>query len=446
MFPIVLQADVAATLAVEDRTEVRARYIRAVGSSQNLNEGVADVETDPLLRFQAKTARTAFTMQYAPRLIFTNLFGDGKGFEILGKGVVPGDTRKFDHVQQLTLSGEYQFDSRTRIAVLANGSYGQASTASLLVQPRWLNDGAPPAPRPLPIVPKLRLEVVSAYGYVGAAHFLSRNWLFLPSANLVVYGGPTLAAREFLPFLVNPWIDLAFKGTPTKKDEVEFGLQPQFSKSQTSAGTAGGNLTSVVFPTIYQVNTTARYRHRFDKYSRVEIAGGGSVLGQSLSAEDASGTDRKKGLNVSLLPFGEALAGTGWAFSETRKGELVFVTRVAPWLNTFVGEAYARSESILGLRVSEGRNAIRATGAVLVALAPKEKLKDEFNLPAYRRSFFQVFGEFAFERKLNRELTADIGARLSLQEAATTNPFSPSRILQPGAFIGLAWVPTPAKL
>jgi hypothetical protein len=178
----------------------------------------------------------------------------------------------------------------------------------------------------------------------------------------------------------------------------------------------------------------------------VEVAAGGAAFASTLTAAQAKESGKDVGTNVQALPYAEALFATGWKYSESKHGEVYVVTRIAPWLNTFVGEAYARSESILGLRMQQGTRGIRTSAAVLYALAPMEQTHNEFQLPAYRRSFFQVYGEFAFEQKLDRTWTVDVGARVSLQEAAALNPYSPSRILQPGAFLGVRWAPLPTKL
>ena len=69
MLSLPLILNVLQTIAVEDRTEVRARSVN--------DELVADVETDPQLKYKAewKNGLDSFGLNYLPRIVGTNLTG-----------------------------------------------------------------------------------------------------------------------------------------------------------------------------------------------------------------------------------------------------------------------------------------------------------------------------------------------------------------------------------
>lgn len=392
------------TVAVVDRTETRARIVDGAPA--------ADVETNPSLtyRLRARRGRLGATVAYAPRLVLT----------------WPGDgTTRFEHVQGARVGFENRGE-RVRYGLLALGSYGDASAATLFVQPAWTGEGALEAPAPLPLDARVSLRFVSLQGAVSTGHTFDRRTDLLLTASYFVYGGPEPEAQVLLPFQTGPGIDAVVRRAISRTEDVFVGVNARQRDVTLAAGDGAGGVTTAGGPWTAVGGGELRYRMRVGRRSSWGIMGGVSA-----AAEEELPA---RSVRVRALPSGEVDVRVGFdsRFAQT---EWAASVRVGPWVNLFTGELATRFEGLTAFRARWGRTALGLEGAALFAPS---------GLSARGTDYRLFYGQLVGRHAVSRTWTVDGGVRLGVQRV--NDPFITSDILQPYGFLGVTYSPWPLRL
>lgn len=532
MLPLVVALNVAGTVVIEDRTEVRGRVVNSPridpatklprvdpttqGPLPNDNKSalVMDVETDPRASFRVDNAKDALTLTYAPRVVVAN-FGNA--------GAAQNGETTLDLIHRPMLTGELQIDPRNRFVVNGLLQFGTTTAGTLLLPERWDGEQRPNVPRAFPVLPFNKQTFLSIYAAAGIAHQFSPRFSATLSAFYITFGQPTQRGRieaGGTTYLQNPGVNLELEYKASQTDAFIFNVAPQVNIVQASpvevnqdgqeigadgrllvlpnTDTAdnlydqldrqavGRRFVNRTAPNTYQVLLEARWHKDLERTTYLELAAGGNLLQQSVPraairrftlgqfdvppsvADDAisrlqpgqagpvqdervvddpfkliarnPGQSRSSKNFFNLLPVGEVLISHGFATSSA-KGRLIAFNRADAWLNTVSGEIGARNTLVAALNFDFGLDALRAQAAFVKSLPLSEKTTE----------FTQVITEVAYQRELTRSWFFDIGARVGFQDAVTfKNPVNEalslrSQFFQPGAFVGIAWRPLPAK-
>ncbi len=450
--------DISSTLAVEDRTETRVRYVDP--------DAVLDVETDPKLSYRGSIRHNldSFTLSYGPRIVLTNITGDSAPVNGL-----ESDAQKLDFIHQGNALLEWQWGPRTRFISNNVVQYGTASVGTLLVQPRWNGEDRPLAARPFSPNARARFDFLSLNLESGFFHFVTPRLSVAPSVFYLTYGGPDAESRKRLNYLQNPGFKVAINYSLWPTDDLIIEVAPQVNifTSTTQAldtqlrplDTNGqvvvlddqGNVPAGVTPQfvsrdappIYQGYGETRWRHRFSALTSTELAGGVNATFQDRSTNPDDPFNFSKGptsLDARVFPIAEALVNVGFKTSFA-KGRLIAYSRLAPWLNLLTGDNQERSENVLAAAFVFGLNTVRAQAGFYTTL-PDEQLP-----------FRQITGELSYERKITKAWSFDIGARVG-QQTANVPDFTKAKPLdepreistfQPGGFVGIAFQPQNVK-
>lgn len=439
---------------MEDRTELRGRTVEGTG--------VVDLETDPKATIKA-TARhglDALSLSYAPRLVFTNFAGEATPV-VVGTETFASDARQLDVLHQGTLALEWQLSRISKLATSNTIMAGVASVGTLLVQPRWNGEERPQTPRPFPANQRARFNLLSIASFTGVYMQVSPRLALQPAVFFLAWGAPDFEGRKKLNYLQNPGVSLDITYNVSPKDELLIQIAPQiniFSSTVDIAnrrfvafvdplsGTAVNNVGVTTdpanfvardLPTVYQLFSEGRYRHKVSPRLTVEGALGANVTLQDRPVDLNDPYNIKNGpteANTRVFPTAEALINLGFRGGRNGQGRFIAYTRMASWLNNLIGEAQWRSENIAALSVTFGKDTLRAQGAALVGVP----------FAGEDRAFVQVLGEAGYTRKLG-SFSFDAGLRLGYQVAELILGQPKNITLQPSAFLGLAWTPKPAR-
>jgi hypothetical protein len=470
MWPLLF--DISSTLAVENRTEVRARYVEP--------DSVIDIETDPKLSYRGsvRNGRDALSLSYSPRIVFTNLAGAERlqepalvsALQAATPDTAPpgrvdvedGDVRKLDLLHQGNLLLEWQWSNRTRFVTNTFAQYGRASVGTLLVQPRWNGEDRPQVSRPFSPIANARFDLLSISSEAAIAHFLSPRTMLVPSAYYFTYGGPTFEAQKRLPYLQNPGVRLNLTHSMTPTDELLVDVSPQVNIFSSTVQDLNAQLqplrddgqpvanpgdvpkfSSRDLPPIYQGFGEARWRHRFSQLVSLEASGGLNMTLQDRGTNERDPynfSNAPTELRTRVFPVAELLANIGFRTLAAR-GKLVAYARLTPWFNLLVGENQTRVENVAAASFAFGLHTLRFQANYLQTV-PGEDLM-----------FRLITGEVGYDYRFSKAWAIDLGVRFGQQTAALPDytkaePFKTPRELstvQPGGFVGLTFQPQNLK-
>jgi hypothetical protein len=191
-----LAADVAASVALSDRTETRLRQPGDFPAAPSL-----DVATSPEARLVVASPRTGYTLAYAPRLTL---------WDINDVGVT----------QPLLLhAGSARIDWRdhdTSLSLGEDASYGDMSFAALTFPPG--QGGTPPRVDVIPSSPQI-IRFESSSTTLGA-RVQGRRWEFRSTVGYQVSGGADVAARSVIPFQKGPLAEAVVTYATSPVDHV----------------------------------------------------------------------------------------------------------------------------------------------------------------------------------------------------------------------------------
>ena len=415
MLPLLF--NVLQTLAVEDRTEVRARAVSG--------DVVADVETDPQLKYkvEARHDLDAFSVNYSPRVVFTNLAGPDGGV----------DSRQLDWIHRGGGALQWRLDPRTSLLLAGTLTYGTTSIGTLLIQPRWNGEDRPGSPQPFPKPGIARFEMMASYVSLGVFHQVTPRLSIQPGFIFITYGAPSFEGRKNLPYLENPALKFELNYAMSPRDDFAFEVQPQVNLFTGTQEVTPGKFAELSAPPLYQVYGESRFKHRFAPLVSGEVSGGASVTVQDRSTDPNDLYNIKNGptaVATNVYPIAELGFIAGFQSGYNSRGKLHIYSRLNPWLNSLTGEVLRRVDNVAALSIGFGRNSVRAQAAFLVVL------------PNEAQAFHQLVGELGYERKIGDEWAVDLGARVGYQVADLPTPVT---TVQPGGYVGLTFRPLPAK-
>ncbi len=510
MLPLVVALNVATTVGIEDRTEVRGRLVqsprvdRATQQPRTNPDGtyidndnksalVMDLETDPVARVRVAHQFDSFTLAYAPRIVVANFGGAGSAQN--------GETT-LDFIHRPLLTLQKQIDPLTHFALNGLVQFGTTTAGTLLLPERWNGEDRPAIPRAFPVLPFNSQTFLSIYAAAGVQHQFSPRVTATVSAFYITFGQPTQAGRIAAggsTYLQNPGValELEYRHRPT--DTFLFNVSPQLNIVQASpvetdpngqplAAVDGALLYGAngiredaqrnpllpkyvnrKAPNTYQVLLEARYRKQLRRLTGFELAAGANILQQSLPQAlvptgnlDPSGQPE---LRQVQNPFG--LLGRGLPGRDAPNDNRFNVLPVGEALiNQGFAASNAQGRFIAFTRADAWLNTV--SGDISARNATVAALNLDFGLDAVRAQaafvqslplseattfYRQVITEIAYERELTRSWFFDVGARLGYQDAEVTKRNDELGIVgfrtsffQPGAFAGIAWRPLPAKL
>ena len=432
-------ADLSSDFRVEIREEVRARMVQTTGvlvaplskeatfsPTAKARQLVIDSELQPLLKYRTSNARTVFSLQYNPRLVLTNLAAKDEPYALVYTGDrLPSDVRHLDTQHQAVLQFERQVGPRTRAAVLVSGLYGSASANTLVLQPPWDGQGLPGVPRAYPLIPQIRLDVIGGYANASVLHAFSPRTSLQVQAVAMSYGTPTSEGRQYFPTSRNAGLAFTLTRALSPRDTFEVTATPEVNQTQPIGGT---------HPDAYVGTAWGRYKRKLTERSRVELAGGASVVGLG-----AFGSGAQPAI---LYPGGE-LALVHNSMRGPVHTEVAFVSRLAPWVNPFAGSLVQRSETIFAARHGNAQFGLRAQGSFARAFAPLVQSADA-NPVSYRQAYRMVAGELAAEARVATSVWLEAGTRLNWQTTVAQFPSLPGDLLQLGGFVAASYRPKPA--
>lgn len=268
MLPLPLILNVIQTIAVEDRTEVRARAVES--------EALVDVETDPQLKYKAewRNGLDSLSLSYSPRIVLTNIGGTPPTAAAV-PGIAPeekaindalpqnptpqeraaaaaqiadlrrlrneavaaaqaaaeqGSTvNKVDFIHRFGGVFQWRLGPRTNFSTNGTVSYGIANLSTILIQPRWNGEDRPAPPLPFPKLLAARLEVLATYSAAQIYHQVTPRLSIQPGFVFITYGAPTFEGRKVQPYLENPAARFELNYEVTPRDDFAIDIQPQFN-------------------------------------------------------------------------------------------------------------------------------------------------------------------------------------------------------------------------
>ena len=178
-----LAADVAASVALSDRTETRVRQPGDTPPAASL-----DVATVPEARLSLAWPRVAWTLTYAPRLTFWDVGGVAAARTWLDAGSA--------HVA-------WRANDQTTMSLHEDASYGAMSFAGLTL-PSSGPEGAPPR---VDVIPGSQIVFIESSATTLGSRLTMRRWEVRPEVGYQVSGGADDAARAILPLQRGPFAD-----------------------------------------------------------------------------------------------------------------------------------------------------------------------------------------------------------------------------------------------
>jgi hypothetical protein len=169
-----LAADLAASMALSDRTETRVRQPGDAPAARSL-----DVTTEPEARVVLASPRTGCTLAYTPRLTLWDINDVGARPLWLNAGSARIDWR----------------DGNTSLSLEQDASYGAMSFAALAFPPG--PQGAPPRVDVIPSSTQV-IQFESSSTTLGS-RVEGRRWEFHSTVGYQVSGGADAAARSIIP-------------------------------------------------------------------------------------------------------------------------------------------------------------------------------------------------------------------------------------------------------
>lgn len=206
---LLIAADLAGTLAVEDRTEAR---VRAPGT--DTAAASFDLETTPALRLSLASRRTRFTLSYAPRLTLWDVGTPDLRPTLLNAGAA-----------RLEWQG-----ARTLLSIQQSGSYGGVSFASVPLSPG--ENGALPRPQ---VIPTRQLIQFASSTTTLASRLTLRRWTLDMTIGYELSGGAGAASRAFLPFQGGPGGRMTAGYDASRRDRLETSVSGSEASFSTGA-------------------------------------------------------------------------------------------------------------------------------------------------------------------------------------------------------------------
>lgn len=309
MLAILPIADVAATLTLQDRTEVRGRtpVDTRPGASAAL-----DVETAPEARLTLRSHRLQAAITLAPRLTFWDVVETGAPPVLLGAGSVRGEWRA----------------PRSRVWLEESLSYGQMSLASSPATPAA--DGSPPRVDALPTTRVITLA--SSRSTLGSRSDLGRFAL----GALVGYqvaGGADASARTVLPRQAGPFAEASGEYTIDRRNRADTILSA--SEASFSSG-----------PEALVVELDQAWRHRLRRTTELRLALGVSEARVRTGALSPHTTETHPVAEAGLTDRSRTGDGTL---------DVRCVLRLGPTVNQVVGLVDERVSGTLAASTTTGR-------------------------------------------------------------------------------------------
>ena len=310
-----LAGDIAASIALSDRTETRFRQPGDVPTGPSL-----DVATAPEARLVLAQPRLGCTLTYAPRLTFWDFNDVGARPTWLNSGTAHLDWRT----------------DRTRLSLDQDASYGAMSFAGLILTPG--PDGAPPRVDVVP-APQI-IEFVSSSTILGSRITLQR-WEVRSGVGYQLSGGADAAGRSVLPFQRGPLADAAATYSVSPVDHV--------------ATTVSGTETSFSSgPEIALVEEDEGWRRRWSAVTETNL-----TLGISEARVQAAPS---AGVSGETHPVAEAILEHKMATGED--GLTVHAgARLGPVVNRLLGIVDERIQGTLLSRWTHGSWIVSALGS-----------------------------------------------------------------------------------
>ena len=190
-----LAADVAASLALSDRTETRLRQPGDAPTGPSL-----DVATVPEARMNLVLPRVGCALTYSPRLTFWDINDVGLRPTWLNAG-------------RAHLS--WRANEETTLSLDQDASYGATSFAGLIFPPG--PDGTPPR---VDVIPSAQIIQVESSSTILGSHIAVRRWELRTEVGYQLSGGTDDVARSILPLQTGPLADAVLTYATSPVDHV----------------------------------------------------------------------------------------------------------------------------------------------------------------------------------------------------------------------------------
>lgn len=227
-----LAADVAASLALSDRTETRLRNPGDASTGSSL-----DIATEPDAQLVLASPRTSCTLAYTPRLTFWDVNDVGLRPSWLQAGLARVDWR----------------DGNTSLSLEQDASYGATSFASLAFPPG--REGTPPR---VDVIPSSQIIQFESASTALGSRVEGRRINFRSTVGYQLSGGADEASRLIMPRQMGPLAE----------GVVTFAMTPVDPLATT---VTGSETTFSSGPEILLVEGDEGWKHRWSALTETEL-------------------------------------------------------------------------------------------------------------------------------------------------------------------------------
>jgi hypothetical protein len=428
MLPLtaVMPMDVAQQAYVQARVEERVK----AGSDID----AAETEVNPLVRYDFiwRGGENHLVAIYNPRFIYTSSWDR----TLPDPNLINPESLNLADPNETPLSalhngglGLEMVRNRWRLSLYQFAAYGPISTTALLVQAPWNGTALPPDPNPIiPAVIGARFRLLFVQTQLFVPIRLTQRTALTPGLTYNAFGGADRSSRGVIALSQGPGASLSLEHAPARGDRLITMI--------------GGGRVDTQFQderegvVIYRSEATQTWRHWFSDRLSSELMGGATVggdeingftlfsLGQAALLYDSYGQPR---FDPGAPPYG---GGEG----RGDRVQLGLVTKVQPWIDLFSGDLEQRFVASAAANYSIDRLTLR--GGLSHARV--------FGTPRSVAEYQIVLGEGSVQVRFTPTLSADVGARLGHQSFDNAVRFN--ELNQVSGFVGVSWVPLPARL
>ena len=345
-------SDIAAVLAVSDRTEARTRSPGTAPPTTSV-----DLETAPIARLTLTSRSTRYVVAYTPRLTLWDL-GSSRASPV---GVNAGLAR----VEWTA--------PRTLVSVEETASYGGVSLASIAPAPG--PDGAPPR---VDVVPSTQVVDVMASQTTLASRLTFQGWSTALAVGYQIGGGATAEARTVLPRQSGPFGEVGVTRDLLRTDSLTTTVTG--SEAAFSSG-----------PESLLVEATERWRHLWSRVTETRLSAGASEARVRATASAPH--------TLETHPVVEAILEQHLPTDDGRLDVRVGV-RLGPFVNRLIGFVDERVVGTLAITRTSGRIAGHAYASAAQSVPAGDPT-----------SVRLVTGELGASYGLSDAVTLDAGVR-----------------------------------
>lgn len=426
MLPFVhVPMDVAQQGYVQARAEERIRTGNDVTAEES--------ELNPQLRYDAiwKGGQDHLVLLYNPRFVYTHTFSEPTIDVTKVNPATLSQNKPNDTPFSALHNGAFGLElvrPRYRVSIQQLAAYGPITTTSLLVQAPWGGDGPPPDPQPIiPSTIASRFTLLFLATQIFVPIKLSRRVALIPGVTYNAFGGADSDSRGVIALSSGPGASVALEVAASRDDRFTSLVGAGQIGIDFEGDRKGAN--------IYRAEATQTWRHWYSRNVSSELYGGATVGGDNISGFSLYSL-ASAGLFYDSYPFFRLDPGAAPAGGPPGHGNRVQVGLVAksvPWLDLFSGELEQRAVGLGAVNYTIDRTTLRGQLSAAKVI----------NTPRSVATYVIVLVDAGLRYALTPAWSVDGGIRYGNQDFS--NAIRTNQITQTTFYVGLSWVPLPAR-